>query len=115
MLDVIETKMKIEGAKQNIKLHRAHRIGRYNPQKTRPIVAKFAYYPDRESVRTNANTLVRPFGVSQQFPPEVMYTRKRLIPIMLEARGQGKEAYISGDKLFINGNLYREPGAAAGR
>ena len=110
VLDIIETHMKIEGAKQDIKLHRAHRIGKYNPQKTRPVVAKFAFYPDRERVRLSANTLERAYGVSQQFPPEVMETLKRLIPIMLEARQQEKEAYISVDKLYINGKLYREPG-----
>lgn len=28
-----------------IKLDRIHRLGRYNPTKTRPIIAKFSYYP----------------------------------------------------------------------
>ena len=83
--------MGIEDAKNNIKLHRAHRIGRYNNNKTRPIVAKFVYYPDRERVRLNGNKLFKPQGVSQQYPPEMMATRKRLIPIMLDARRNGKE------------------------
>ncbi|XP_052820388.1 uncharacterized protein LOC128246236 [Mya arenaria] len=114
VLELIETKMEIADAKQSIKLHRAHRIGRFNNSKTRPIVAKFVYYPDREKVRLNGNKLSRPFGVSQQYPPEVMEARKLLVPIMLDARRQGKEAYISGSRLFINGQLYRDAGTGTG-
>jgi hypothetical protein len=108
VLDLIENKLQVENASENIKLHRAHRIGRYDSKKTRPIVAKFAYYPDREKVRLNASKLAKPYGISQQYPTEVMESRKRLVPIMLEARRQGKEAYIAGDRLFIDRRLYRE-------
>ncbi|XP_053395796.1 uncharacterized protein LOC128555965 [Mercenaria mercenaria] len=108
VLDLIESKLEIEDAKINIKLHRAHRIGKFDNSKTRPVVAKFAYYPDRERVKLRASKLERPYGISQQFPAEVMSTRRRLVPIMLEARKQGKEAYIKVDKLFIDGRLYRE-------
>jgi len=97
VLHIIETKMGIESAKETIKIHRAHRIGKYSQHKTRPIVAKFAYFPDRERVRQSYKKLERPYGVSQQYPPEMMETRKRLIPIMLETRKQQKEAYIVGD------------------
>lgn len=107
VLDLIETQLEIQNAKAEIKLHRAHRIGRFIQTKTRPIVAKFAYYPDREKVRLNANKLERPYGISQQFPAEVMATRRSLVPVMLEARKQGREAYIKVDKLYIQGQLYR--------
>ena len=49
--------MQIENAKTEIKLHRTHRIGRYYNGKTRPIVTKFAYYPDRERVRKSGAML----------------------------------------------------------
>ncbi|KAH3870961.1 hypothetical protein DPMN_034155 [Dreissena polymorpha] len=39
ILDFIESKLLIENASKDIKLHRAHRIGRYNSMKIRPIVA----------------------------------------------------------------------------
>ena len=91
VLDFIESKCDIENASQNIKLHRAHRIGRFNQAKMRPIVAKFAYYQDRENVRKCANKLQYPLGVSQQFPREIVETRKRLIPIMKKARSEGKD------------------------
>ena len=97
VLTMIEEKCKIEDAKTNIKLHRAHRIGRHHKDKTRPIVAKFAYYPDRERVRHSADQLTRPEGIAQQFPQEVVNTRKRLYPILKKARDSGKEAYLVMD------------------
>lgn len=115
VLDLIENKLQINNAKEEIKIHRAHRIGRYDQRKTRPIVAKFVYYPDREKIRLNAKKLSKPYGISQQYPPEIMEKRKILIPIMLEARKQSKEAYLSGDKLFIDGRLYRGEEAAGDR
>lgn len=113
VLELIEDKLEIVGAKDTVKLHRAHRMGKYNNTKTRPIVAKFAYYPEREEVRSKARKLVRPLGISQQFPREVMDERKRLIPIMIKARQDKKDAYIAVDKLFINGHQYRETGTGS--
>lgn len=111
VLNLIEETMGIQNAKQEIKLHRAHRIGKYNPTKVRPIVAKFAYFPDREKVRMSAGKLKDTnYGISQQFPKEVMDKRRELVPIMKQARANGKDAYIVVDRLYINRVLYK-PGA----
>ena len=112
ILQFCEEKLEIANATKDIKLHRAHRLGRYSPSKVRPIVAKFAYCPDRELVRKSAGKLKdTPFGISQQFPKEIMETRMRLVPIMKEARSKGHDAYIVVDKLYIDKVLYREPHA----
>jgi hypothetical protein len=109
MLEFIETKLHVQNAKSEVKLHRAHRVGRYQPNKVRPIVAKFAYYPDRERVRKESKQLKgTPFGISEQYPKEVMDVRRRLIPIMKKARAEGKEAFLKIDKLYINKQLYVE-------
>lgn len=113
VLIFIEEKLGHENATTDVKLHRAHRIGKYKPTGTRPIVAKFAYFPDREKVRLDARKLSRPFGISQQFPVEVMERRRKLVPVMLDARKAGKEAYLAADKLYIDGHLYRD-GATSG-
>ncbi|XP_060589483.1 uncharacterized protein LOC132744721 [Ruditapes philippinarum] len=108
VLNFIEKEMKIFDAKENIKLHRAHRLGVYRSTKVRPIVAKFAYFPDRERVRASAKTLSGThFVVAEQFPREIMETRRKLVPIMKKAHDEGKEAYIKVDKLYINKQLYR--------
>lgn len=109
VLGLIEDTMGIDNARNNIKLHRAHRIGRFNPTKVRPIVAKFAFYPDREKVRMNAGKLKETqYGISQQFPKEVMDKRRELVPLMKQARREGKDAYIVVDKLYINKVLYKQ-------
>ena len=78
-------------------------MGRYSPSKVRSIVAKFAYYPDREFVRKSAGKLKdTDFGISQQFPKDIMDTRKKLVLIMKEARRKGQDAYIVVDKLYID-------------
>lgn len=110
ILSFIEEKLEIENATSEIKLHRAHRMGKYDPTRIRPIVAKFAYYPDRERVRKNASKLRDTnFGISQQFPKSIMEKRKKLVPIMKAARQNGQDAYIVVDKLYIDKRLYREP------
>ena len=110
ILTFIEDNLKIQNARTEIKLHRAHRMGRFNPSKIRPIIAKFAFFPDREKVRKSAGLLKNTnFDISQQFPKEIMDTRKKLVPIMKAARGNGQDAYIVVDKLYIDKVLYREP------
>ena len=112
VLNLIENDLGIANASTDIKLHRAHRMGKYDPVKIRPIVAKFAYYPDRENVRKNAGKLKgKATGISQQFPREIMEKRRKLVPIMKEARENGKDAYITVDKLYIDKRLYRGPEA----
>jgi hypothetical protein len=91
--------MKITDAKDNIKLHRAHRIGKYRSDKQRPIVAKFAFFPDREKVRINSKSLENPYWVSEQYTKEVLENRRRLIPIMVKASEENKEEFLRGDKL----------------
>ena len=112
VLGIIEYEMRIENARRDMRLQRAHRIGRFINGKTRPIVAKFVLYPDRERVRKASSVLREAnskYGVSQQFPKEIQDRRKALVPIMKQARNEGKDAYIVVDKLYIDKVLYRGP------
>ena len=112
VLGIIEDEMRIENARRDMSVHRAHRIGRFTNGKTRPIVAKFVLYPDRERVRKAGSVLREAnskYGVSQQFPKQIQDRRKALVPIMKQARNEGKDAYIMVDKLYIDKVLYRGP------
>ena len=112
VLGIIENEMRIENARRDMRLHRAHRIGRFINGKTRPIVAQFVLYPDRERVRKAGSVLREAnskYGVSQRFPKEIQDRRKALVPIMKQARNEGKDAYIVVDKLYIDKVLYRGP------
>ena len=111
ILKYIEEKVSIGNATKKMKLHRAHMIGTYNADKIRPIMAKFMYYPDREQVRKSSFRLKdTTFGFAKQFPRDGMDTRRKLVPIMLKARQEGKDAFIRVDKLYINRQLYRDNG-----
>jgi hypothetical protein len=77
--------------------------------KPRPIVVKFGKLEDREMVRSISNRLKgSKFGISPHYPQEVLERRKKLILIMLKERKNNKKAYIAGDKLYVNGELWKQ-------
>lgn len=49
------------------------------------------------------------FGIDDQFLREINERRKKLYPILKQQRLNNKRAYLSVDKLFIDGQLYRDP------
>lgn len=107
VLNIVEKELKIPHAKQ-IPIHRAHRMGRYQHTKTRPIVAKFAFYPNREEIRKSAKNLEgTQYSISQQFPREIQERRRQLVPILKDAKSKGQKAHIAVDKLYIDGKLYK--------
>ena len=48
------------------------------------------------------------YYISEQFPKEVSEKRKALVPKLLKARSEGKEASISYDKLYVQGKLVND-------
>jgi len=50
------------------------------------------------------------FGIAEDFAPEVLEVRKKLIQVMKKAHTEGKKAFIKYDQ-FIEGNLYKGPEA----
>lgn len=48
------------------------------------------------------------FGLNDQFPREIQERHKKLIPIMKQLRKEGTRATLNIDKLYINGQLYRD-------
>ena len=46
------------------------------------------------------------FGIHEQFPKSVEDKRKKLYPVLKEAKRNGKNAVLVRDKLFINGSQY---------
>ena len=107
VLRFCENELKIEGATTKILLDRAHRLGRIEKGKIRPLVAKFHYFKQREEVRMSAKNLKdTSFGLGEQFPKEIQDRRKPLVPIWKRAKQQGKKANFVRDKLYIDGRLY---------
>ena len=134
VLDYCKNVLDIPHAHENIKIERAHRISRYDPNKIRPVVVMFNHYPDKvlikqktqemwkkynDAVKPQSNngtmsdgnnstsTLPpKPIRVSDQFPKTVQERRKMLLPAMINAKKSGKLAYLSHDKLFIDNKMF---------
>ncbi|XP_052785962.1 uncharacterized protein LOC128221388 [Mya arenaria] len=120
LLDYFHDTLHIADAHENIKIERAHRIGKYDTSKKRPIVAIFNHFPDKVLVKQKFRDMDAQNGFnatvggdnstrircSEQFPSEIQERRKFLIPAMIKARQDGKTAHLSYDKLFIKNKMY---------
>ena len=99
--------------KDEIILEKAHRIerARIEPdgrRMPRSLVAKFLSYKLKEEIRRNANLLKGTnYFISEQFPKEVMESRKQKIPVMKKAKEEENKVNVVADKLFINGVFYK--------
>ena len=92
----------------DISIERAHRLGKRKEDKQRPIIVKFSFHKDKERILSNAFKLAGTgFGISQDFPQEIVNIRKGLIKVMKDAKKEGREAKLSYDKLYIDGQRYR--------
>ena len=108
--NILENQLGIEDAKE-IKIDRAHRMGtKKHGSKPRAIVAKFNYFPDKQRILSNVKKLKGTgIAISEQFPGEIVATIKRLYPEMKKARDAGRKTKLVRDKLYIDGQLFREP------
>ncbi|XP_053379987.1 uncharacterized protein LOC128548637 [Mercenaria mercenaria] len=113
VLDYCKNTLKIVDPESRIKIERAHRLGnKYDSTKSRPIVVKFNHYPDKLLIKQKASDYAKSLSsqpkirVSEQFPKTIQDRRRLLIPAMIKAKNDGKTAYLSYDKLFINNRMY---------
>ena len=96
------------GITDDIPFDRVHRLGKfdYNQLYPRPIIAKFEKFRDKEFVRKTAPDTLKgkPFGVNEQFPPEIESKRKLLYPEAKKARQDPEnKVRMVKDKLYVNG------------
>lgn len=93
-----------------ISFHRVHRLGARGGTRPRPIVAKFEHFKQKELVKSKGRELKgTSFGMNDQFPKEINNRRKMLYPILKQHRQKGKRASLVADKLYIDGQLFRDP------
>lgn len=94
---------------EDVSIERAHRIGKRESGKIRPIVVKFTRFPQRELVRKSAYKLKNTdLSISEQFPREIQDRRKQLLPVLKQAKANNRKTVFVKDKLFIDGRLYRQ-------
>lgn len=106
-----ENTLQMNDVKSTVKIDRAHRVGSYTSGKTRPIVAKFNFYQDKMQIKRNVHEKRESTGirVSDQYPKAIQERRKTLIPELIRAKNDGKNAVLNYDKLFIEGRRFVPP------
>lgn len=95
---------------QNITFHRVHRIrSKNNNNRPRAIIAKFEHYKHKELVQRQGKQLKGTnYGLNEQYPRDILERRKQLFPIRKQKINEGRKAVITVDKLYIDGQLYRD-------
>ncbi|KAI2654673.1 hypothetical protein H4Q32_011448 [Labeo rohita] len=95
---------------QTITFHRVHRIrSQNNNSRPQPIIAKFEHYKHKELVQKQGRQLKGTnYGLNEQYPKDILLHRKQLFPIRKQKINEGKKAIIIVDKLYIDGQLYRD-------
>ena len=111
--DVCKEVLKLTDA-DRILFDRVHRVGTRTGHKARPIVAKFHYYHERETVRKRAFDYGEALkqvnkGIGAQLPKQLRDERKPLYPAMKKAKEEGKKVRFVGNKLYIEDEEYVEP------
>ena len=106
--DFLENQLQVNAS--IIEFQRVHRVGKINEdERPRPIIARFLRYGDRDCIFSKAKDLKGTgFGVSADFPKEIVKRRKLLKEKMKDARKAGRRAFFSHtepDKLYIDGVL----------
>ncbi len=95
---LLKDKMQMPG----LELERAHRVGQRRDGKPRPIVARFSRFCDREAVMRSARKLR---GTNVYLNDDLCAASQTIknaqIPLMKQARAQGKIAYFRHTKLII--------------
>lgn len=102
--------LNIQDPESKVHIDRAHRVGPFRAAKTRPIVAKFGDTASKLVVKDALKTVNlrnSPYNATEQYPPEVQQRRRELIPVMIQARKDGKRATLVRDKLIIKGREYK--------
>ena len=99
----IKTQLKLPtDIARNITFHRAHRLGKLQADKIRPIIVKFEHYQHKELLKSKGKLLKDThFGMNDQYPREINKQRKALYPILKDHRKKNIRADVAVDKLYI--------------
>ncbi|KAL7394157.1 hypothetical protein ABVT39_021569 [Epinephelus coioides] len=105
-----ELRMDVEMVK-TIQFDHVHRIQRSREHQEKPclLVAKFVRFKDKAVVKSFSKRLAgKPFGMNNQFPPEIVARRRKLIPKLKEHRENKDVVRLAVDKLYINGRMFKD-------
>ena len=88
----------------------AHRLGKQNASKTRPLIVRFTCRSDRDLVWKNRFYLKdSPVAIGEDFPKHIQDIRKKvLVPALQKIKKDNPRAKASviGNRLIVNGKRY---------
>lgn len=92
---------------QGIRLDECYRIGKKSPTKNRTIFLRFSFLLEKEIVWSARRKLKgESIHLQEDFSAETEEKRGKLYPYMKMAQSEKKKAFLSGDKLIIQGTSY---------
>lgn len=92
---------------------RAHRLGRFSPDKMRPIIAKFYNEKEVETVLSKGVKLKNTtFSISRDFSEAVREKRRRLLQFSRTIKKEGDRVRLVFNKLMVNDTTYTWDAAA---
>ena len=108
---MMEEKMKNSRVDMNeIRFERVHRLPtRHNPRSmnTRPVIAKFSFYQNKEFIWSKVKNLKgTKIGISHDHHKEIEAIHTKLYPVLKKAKQEKQSAFFKVDKLIINGQVY---------
>ena len=94
-----------------IRFERVHHLPtRRNPRRstnTRPVIAKFSFYQDKEFVWSKVKNLKdNKIGISHDYTKEIEAIHTKLYPVPKKVKQEKQSAFFKVDKLVINGQVY---------
>ena len=89
----------------DLSVEKAHQVGQRMEQRSRPVVARFLRYSDRELVMSNSVKLKGTrIYINDDLCPASQEKRRQQLPLLKQARSEGKIAYFCHNKLVIRGS-----------
>lgn len=85
-----------------------YRLGRYVPNKNRPVLIKFLTLWKRTQILKNKKKISSGIKVAEDFPKEVLIKRQELQGDLKKEREQGNIAFLKYDKLVVIPKSQRE-------
>lgn len=90
-----------------VQIERAHRLGRSQANKPRPLIAMFSMFKDKQAILANARKLKGSnISISEDFSEAVRRKRKFLWEFGKRNALDGARVNLKYDKLFLNGQAY---------
>lgn len=107
-INTVILKMGVE-IDEKIEVDEIRRIGKYDSNRTRPILVKFTKESTKMKILRSARKLKgTDIWVDEDYPKNIQEERRELIQKMKEARNKGETAILRYNKLIINNEIYKK-------